>query len=663
MIRLLAIAVVVAVVGTSSAQNVRLHAESLRTRERLDEGAELERQQKDAEALEHYLKLIADVPDEWVPLIEGRVLRPCRQVVLNRIAVNPRMREPYRSRFEQSAEAAVQRAIARKDMVELDRLSAASWPTRAAANALDVLGDLAMEHGDLPRAIHCWRQVAGPLRHGESKLPDPTNVADIRAKSILAARMLGETVEAELEGYCRDCPSAKGRIAGREGVLADLLTSICKDSVTTLPRVEPATSRTFGANENRIGAMSLRLPQLAPRRVELAIAWPSCEVQTDVKLPERNPIASPRHLTTHPLFWSAKLIVADGERILALHPDTGLIADAYALPGRPEQSVAESRTLTSEGNYVYARINKSSLVCLAAEWASESWKWRKVWELKAATLGENITFEGCPIVADGRLYVSWLSSTVNRADLTLACFAANRPSDGPLWTNTLAEIQLDAGRSRLPLLTLAGPNIIYGTDAGTMIALDAKSGKPAWAARYSSRGTRGLPANLLPVPRDLCPPVYADGRVFVAPADSDAVLAFDAYTGVPLWSRPPMLEVVHMLGVVGGKLIVTADGIYHGIGAIDVKSGTIDTQWGKLDAAAPFGRGLILGDHVLFPTRLNGLLVLDRAGRPVYQPTLFHNLPGGNLAYDDGTLVVATADHLIRLSYSTAPAKRAAAPR
>ena len=85
-----------------------------------------------------------------------------------------------------------------------------------------------------------------------------------------------------------------------------------------------------------IGAMSLRLPQLAPRRVELAIAWPGCEVQTDIKLPERNPIASPRQLTTHPLIWSEKLIVADGERILALHPDTGLIADAYALPGRPD---------------------------------------------------------------------------------------------------------------------------------------------------------------------------------------------------------------------------------------------------------------------------------------------------------------------------------------
>ncbi len=662
MTRLLAIVVVFVMAGISSAQNVRLHAESLRTRERLDEGAELERGQRDTEALEHYLKLIADVPDEWVPVLEGRVLRPCRQVVLSRIGVNPRMREAYRARFEQMTDVTVRRAIERKDSRELNRLAAEHWPTLAAGKALDARGDLAWEHGDMAHAIHCWRLLAGPPRDGETMFPDWPAVASVRAKSILAARMQGNNVDADVEVFRRDFPDVSGRLAGREGRLAELLTSNTEDLVATIPRVEPTTARTFGANENRIGAISKRLPQLAPRRIELAIAWPSCEVQSDVRLPERNPIASPRQLTTHPQMWSGKLVVADGERIVALDPDTGLIADVFAISGRPEQPIAENRTLTTDGSRVYARINKSTLVCLAVDTAAASWKWRKVWELKASTLGDNVEFEGCPIVSDGRLYVSWLSSAVNRANLTLACFAADRSSQGPLWTNIVAEIQLEAGRHRLPLLTLAGPNIVYGTDAGTVIALDARNGKPVWAANYSSRGPRGLPANLLPVPRDLCPPVAVDGRVFVAPADSDAVLAFDTYTGVPLWNRPPMLEVVHMLGIIGGKLIVTASGIYHGIGAIDVRSGTIDTQWGKLDAAAPFGRGLILGDCVLFPTRLNGLLVLDRAGQPVYQPTLFHNLPGGNLAYDDGTLVIATADHLIRLSYAATAARRPSAP-
>jgi outer membrane protein assembly factor BamB len=649
----------------ASAQGVRLTAETQRTRERLDEGAELERQQKNADALEHYLKVIADVPDEWIPLLDGHLLRPCRQVVLSRIAANPHLRKAYRDRFEIETNAAVHQAIATKAEKELERVVATQWPTQAAAKALDALGDLAFERADLPAAVHWWRLLAGPHRRGDPLFPDPPMaVAQVRAKSILAARMLDEPTDAASGDFRRDYPTATGRLAGRDGILSDTLTLVAKDATIGIQRCEPLTIQTLGTNSNRVGATALRLPRLAPRRIESVINWPSGELQPMSTLPERDPIVSPRRLTTHPLFWSGKLIAIDGDRIFAFHLDTGMIADVFGPPGRLIESSNEPQTLTCDDNRLYARLNQKTIVALERDAGADGWSWKKVWDLKAMTMGEGVTFEGCPIVSESRIYLSWITGAVNRANVTLGCFSSDRPEDGPIWTNALAEIALDPDirRARLPLLTRAGPNIIYGTDAGAVIALDAATGKPAWAARYSSRGPRGLPANLLPVPRDVCPPVYADGRVFVAPTDLGEVLAFDSRTGIRLWDRPPVLEVVQMLGVIDGKLIVTADGLFHGIGAIGTATGAIDRQWGDLRAPAPFGRGLILGDVVLFPTRNNGLLVLDRNGKPVYGPTLFHDLPGGNLVYGNGMLAIAMANHLLRLSYAGTGEKRIGSP-
>jgi outer membrane protein assembly factor BamB len=650
------VAAIVAICMASSlvAQGVRLVGETQRTRERLDEGAELERQQKTETALEHYLKILTDVPDHWVPVLDGRVLRPCRQVVLNRIAANPQLRNAYRDRFEGSADSTARQAIGRKAVGDLERLVATHWPTKTAAKTLDTLGDLAFERGDLSEAVHWWRLLAGPPRNGEAVVPDPPmDVAQVRAKSILATGMLGESTEMATDDFRREFPAASGRLMGRDGVLTDILKSVSQDASTNLNRIEPSMNQTFGANSNRIGATALRLPQLAPRRLEPVINWPSGELQPAVTLPERDPIASPRRLTTHPLTWAGKLIASDGDRVFAFHLENGAIADVFGPPGRQSELPPEPQSLTVDGNRVFARLNRTTIVGLVRDPAANDWAWKKVMEIRAASLGENVNFEGCPIVSRGRIYLSWISSAVNRVNVTLGCFSADDPSEGPIWATSVAEIALDPDvhRARLPLLTLIGPNIVYGTDAGAVIALNAATGKPAWVARYPSRGPRGLPTNLLPVPRDLCPPVYADGRVFVAPTDSDEILALDAWSGVPLWDRPPILEVVQMLGVIDGKLIITADGIFHGIGAIDTATGKIDRQWGDLRAAAPFGRGLILGGVVLFPSRNNGLLVLDRSGKPVYGPTLFRDLPGGNLACGNGTLAIAMADHILRLSF------------
>ena len=55
---------------------------------------------------------------------------------------------------------------------------------------------------------------------------------------------------------------------------------------------------------------------------------------------------------------------------------------------------------------------------------------------------------------------------------------------------------------------------------------------------------------------DLCPGLFDGRHLFAAPADSDRLFCLDAMTGQLLWDREGV-DVVHLLGVVRGRLIAT----------------------------------------------------------------------------------------------------------
>ena len=203
-------------------------------------------------------------------------------------------------------------------------------------------------------------------------------------------------------------------------------------------------------------------------------------------------------------------------------------------------------------------------------------------------------------------------------------------------------------------MTSAGPNVIYNTDGGTVIALDAATGRPAWEYRYPRNERPTLPRY-----RDLCPPLADGGRVYAAPADTDRLLCLDAATGRLIWEREGV-EVIHLLGVAHGRLIATFAGVRRGIRGLNLWTGadsgsggwTIHDDGGE----GTFGRGLVTDDVVVWPTR-HGLRFLDPADgtqlrSPIPGPSRrapagaeLPTDPGpfGNLCYADGVLVVTTA--------------------
>jgi outer membrane protein assembly factor BamB/tetratricopeptide (TPR) repeat protein len=156
--------------------------------------------------------------------------------------------------------------------------------------------------------------------------------------------------------------------------------------------------------------------------------------------------------------------------------------------------------------------------------------------------------------------------------------------------------------------------------------------------RYPGRDARENP--LRPAVRDLAPPVFADGRLYVAPADYDHLLCLDPFTGRTLWDRDH-LEPTHLLGVGQGKFIFTT---LHGLRAVDAADGGDKGGWQLPDGGgerAPAGRGLLIGNKVLWPTA-NGVVVCNQAdGALDYRPMLGMQVPSGNLVYANGCLAVA----------------------
>src|SRR5262249_41118728 len=131
-------------------------------------------------------------------------------------------------------------------------------------------------------------------------------------------------------------------------------------------------------------------------------------------------------------------------------------------------------------------------------------------------------FEGAPVARDGRVYIARARVAGAQVASAIECYSA--ATGHRHWRREVSEIRerSDGEPHRAyHLLTLAGPHLVYATHSGAVIALDAVTGRRAWAVRYPSRGLKT--AWGAPSPRDLTPAVAHGGRVYVAPADYDRV--------------------------------------------------------------------------------------------------------------------------------------------
>ena len=201
------------------------------------------------------------------------------------------------------------------------------------------------------------------------------------------------------------------------------------------------------------------------------------------------------------------------------------------------------------------------------------------------------------------------------------------------------------------LLTLSNHRIFINTNQGAVASLSSDDGHIHWVSLYRRSPKGDLSKSALHYYRDLNPCVLDKGILFVAPTDHESILALDATNGLVLWeSQHTTGEAVHLLGVSGGHLFASGRKLWR----IDALGGRVVQEFpeGTAGGLAGYGRGLLAGDYVYWPTHRTIEVFSAQSGErrkpiPLDAPTL--GIEGGNLIFAQGVLVIASGTKLYRL--------------
>ncbi len=664
-----------------------------------------------SQAIERLQSILANSGNDLVPVSASRSVSASRLCQVQLAGLSVEGLRLYRQRYENQAVKKLQTAMAERDRAALRRLVEEAFCTRAAEKAIDRLGDLAFERGRFDEAEEWWRLLTplpDPSRDNTTRgsalvYPDPSlDPARLQAKQLLARlfsdpnskgrtgktdRQDGEWL-AVLEDYRRRHAKAEGTLCGRKGKYIETLLALAEERQKTGVSDRDDWT-TFGGDPSR-GKLVPASQDILDRLSALCREGPTwtfdLQRRTRQDQAEFSPAvnaAQARTLAFHPVVVGHRIFVADARRVTAYDARSGQSEqwyDAARLNGGVNPNVdlpahADLRyTLTAANDRLYARLgaqdigretpmpmrlgfepkpareNETLLACfgISPDDKTEHFRWSD-----RGIVHANAFFEGAPLVSGGRVWIASTRYQENRCIRAIQCYADGDASKPPLWQRDLCEsgeAKLGDSRFRHELLTLAGTQLVYCTHDGAVIALDAATGRTNWAVRYPRRTLDREEPEL----KDLAPVLYAAGRFYVAPADSDSLLCLDPATGCTLWELEP-LRVVHLLGVGQGQLIFTTPGGIRGVRAdTGAPSWTVPEIGGisLLDGLTPSGRGLLIGDLVLFPTvrprhdsgpNLETIVyaLRQRDGRPADSPAALHRLPSGNIAYANGILVVA----------------------
>lgn len=688
--------------------SMTFNGESRATTMRLAEARKNLDEKKWSQAIEELQAILANAGGDLVPISPSQSVSARRLCQVHLAGLPAEALRLYRQRYENQAGKKLQAALAERDESQLRKLVEDAFCTRAAEKAIDRLGDLAFERGRFEEAEEWWRLLAplpdtpreprpprsqAPPGNVTLVYPDPTlDSARLQAKQLLARlfQCADETWTTALDAYRRTHGKAEGTLAGRKGRYVEMLRTLAEEKKKQ-GIGDRADWPTFAGDSSR-GCVIPASEDILDRLSSLCRDGPTWTFDLQKGTRQDAPDPSPalnaqqaRTLAFHPIIVGHQVGVADARYVRVYDVRNGRSQppwyDAARFNGGVNPNLklpapSDLRyTLTAAGDRIYARLgaqdigpetpppaprfgvepkprrdNETFLACLRRQ--ADAVDKHFLWD-ERATNHANAFFEGAPLVAGGQLWIASTRYQTNHCTHAIDCYADGDTLKPPLWRRDVCTLDAKNGevRYRHHLLTLAGTQIVYCTHDGAVVAIDAASGRTNWAVRYPRRTSDRDEPEL----KDLAPVLFAAGRLYVAPSDSDSLLCLDPATGRTLWELEP-LRVVHLLGVGRGRLIFTTSG---GLRGVEAETGnpvwTVPENGGGsslLDGLTPSGRGLLIGDLVLFPTtrqRDEALptpspmvyAIRQYDGRPADAPANLHRLPSGNFAYANGILVVA----------------------
>jgi len=657
------------------------------------------------EAVEAIREVIA-AGDDQVVRIDDEIAVNLRQYCHVQIAsFPPEALALYRSRVDPLAEQWYKTAIENVDADLLNRVVDQMFCSSWGDDALLALGEMSLEKGQFAAARRYWQCIdrdcltddglpnwlktvnkespdgsdestdsaeenadgkAIVLAYPDSNLP----MADVHARLVLASIFEGALprATAEWQWFRRLHPQAEGKLGGVRGNYAKLLKNILDAS-----RGWPAE----GAQRDwpTFAGSFRRTTQLPPVESIGGRAWShdlklTETVTADIPIGRRRIAEDADHLLSfHPVVVDDLLLLNDSRHVQAFRLRDGKPAwgRADGVIFRPSDST-ENRssvhlgdqlgvarfTMTAADGKLYARMGSpvtaraavgptdgagGYLICLDLRRQGA-----KVWQ--ASPDDARWAFEGSPVCYRGSVYVGMRRSDV-MPHAYVACYDAE--TGQRRWLRRICAADTPA-RSEVEeitynLLTLADDTLFYNTNLGAVAALATDGGSLRWISLYSRAKSDDTSRRAAHFYRDLNPCVCHQGIVYVAPADSDQILALDATTGRRLWATSLPSDVVQLLGVQGGNLIASGDYLWW----IDAVTGKAVRRWPD-GGGAPrgFGRGIIAGNEVFWPTRDEIRVFECRTTEQTREPIRLtpHGASGGNLLLVDGYLLIATSDTL-----------------
>jgi hypothetical protein len=596
----------------------------------------------------------------------------------------------YRSRVDPSARQWYEEGIRRHDRAPLvrvlDRAFASSWGD----DALYALGEMALESGGCAAARSYWEKcipVDPPADAPATWLAVPDtdlDLAAVRARLVLASILEGSLGRAdeELAATSRLHPDARGRFGGRQTNYVEALQSLLAEAAEWPdPPIDPDWPTFAGSPRRGKIAFDAIDPAEVAWRASLRPTIPASQWFWGAK-PRARRVAEDAQspLSYHPVVVGDLVLVNNQVEIAAFDLSTGepawggldarIFRDPFdgeaANAFSPEANLGVPRfTMTAFEGRLYARMGSAVtarprqeetargagyLVCIDLE--AEG---RLVW--KIAPPEDHLAFEGSPVTNGADVFVAMRRSDV-QPQAFVACYDA---SSGRLrWQQSVCAAETPARgmvhETTHNLLTLHRDTLYVNTNLGAVAAFSARDGRLKWVSLYP-RARKGDLTELAPHwCRDLNPCVYDRGTLLVAPTDSRRVFALEAATGQILWQTGSQVEdVVHLLGVAGDALVAGGDRLYW-ISLKPEEAGKVRHVWPLGHERLGYGRGVLAGDCVLWPTR-EKIYVFDQAGGKLQKEIslVARGTTGGNLLVAPGYLLIAGSDRLIALRGAGTP--------
>jgi outer membrane protein assembly factor BamB len=602
----------------------------------------------------------AEKPDKLVPVAPDWYVSVARYCQCQAALLPPAGLTAYRRQTD---------ATAKKWLDDAERISFTDPPRQRAAwlrivrqafassssdQALERLAEQSFEHGDFATARTYWEMllpISDPLRTtvglGLLRHPDSSrDTAQVRAHLMLCSLFEGDVIRAdqELIAFRRWHGDATGRLAGREGVLAGQLSELRKN--------RPAHSRT--------GFETLPFD----RRL-----W-------DVALPTAT--AAWNSGECLPVIAGNTLFVTNGEAVFAFDSKTGrpkwsdepeaanaAVVHSLADPVRPKLPINGRawHSLTVQNDRLYARLGTPITGKAKQETNSQSelvgleignGEGKLVWRVAAEDIERQDPlgaaspwcFEGAPVTDSQRVFVT-LRRSLPQEQINVACFDSDTAR--LIWnrkvgiTVTATDEAMNSTSHLQPVL--AEDSVFLSTDSGAIAALDAQDGSIRWLRTYAPENASFSRERR----RDgHTPPFYHDGVLYVAPLDSNLLMAIHAESGLLLWQREWPDLIQYVLGVSDGTLIVQGRSLWG------VNLATGDPAWphrrvGHDDPeGSSFGRGVLVGQDVCWPNREELVVVSANSGRIKQRLELKESLgmSGGHLAVFGKSLVLSRGDQL-----------------